>query len=85
VEDRDRPVILLAQPGRDLLGDHDRAVVAARAADADGQPGLALGDIGRDGELELGQEARKRRATGWSRTNARTSSVSPDSWRRSAT
>ena len=87
VEDRDRPEVLLAQPGRELLGDDDRAVVAAGAADADRQPGLALGDVGREGERRgtRARNARNRRATGWPRTNARTSSVSPDSWRSSAT
>ena len=34
MEDRDRAEVLLAQPGRELLGDDDRAVVAAGAADA---------------------------------------------------
>ena len=33
VEDRDRAEVLLAQPGRELLGDDDRAVEAAGAAD----------------------------------------------------
>ena len=33
MEDRDRTEVLLAQPGRELLGDDDRAVVAAGAAD----------------------------------------------------
>ncbi len=46
---------------RERLGDDDRAVEAAGAADGDGQPGLALPDVGRDGEaeefLEEGQEA----------------------------
>ena len=46
------PKSLLAQPGGQLLGDDDRAVVAAGAADRDRQPGLALADVGRDREVE---------------------------------
>ena len=52
VEDRDRPEPALAQPGRQLLGDDDRAVVAAGAADGDRQARLALRDVGRDREVE---------------------------------
>ena len=61
MEDRDRAEVLLAQPGGERLADGDRAVEAAGAADGDGQPGLALPDVGRDGEVEEllqeGQEA----------------------------
>ena len=52
VEDRDRAEVLVAQPAGELLGDDDRAVIAAGAADRDGQARLALGDVGRDRELE---------------------------------
>ena len=46
------PKSWFAQPARQLLGDDDRAVVAAGAADGDRQPRLALGDVGRDREVE---------------------------------
>src|SRR5436190_218121 len=65
MEDRDRAVVLLAQPPGDLLGHDDRPVKAAGAADGDGQPGLPLADICRDGErqelLEVVQEASRHR------------------------
>ena len=52
MEDLDGLVAALAQPAGQLLGEHDRAVAAAGAADPDRQPALALGREGRDGELE---------------------------------
>ena len=48
VEDLDRLVAALAEPARELLGEDDRAVAAAGAADADREPALALGREGRD-------------------------------------
>ena len=81
VEDRDRADVPLAHPGGELLGDDDRAVEAAGAADRDRQAGLALGDVGR-ARRGRGTRAGCRGsapATGWPRTKARTSSVSPDS------
>src|SRR3954464_4969520 len=56
VEDGNRPEAALAEPRRELLGDDDRAVVAAGATDGDRQPRLALGDVGRDGEVEKAVE-----------------------------
>ena len=41
-----------SQPGGELLGDDDRAVVAAGAADGDRQAGLALRLVGRQREVE---------------------------------
>ena len=52
VEHRHGAGVLLAEPRRELLGEDDAAVVAAGAADGDREPGLALGDVGRDRELE---------------------------------
>src|SRR5260221_10816638 len=51
MEDRDGPMALGLQPAGELLGDDDRAVVAARAADADRQAALAVGLHRRDREL----------------------------------
>src|SRR6476646_8742772 len=52
VEHRDRPVVLFAEPARQLLGERDRAVVAAGAAERDREPRLALADVGRQREVE---------------------------------
>ena len=66
VEDRDRARVALAQPGGELLGDDDAAVVAAGAADRDRQPGLALVDVGRDREVEeLLEEVEEAPVIGW--------------------
>src|SRR5206468_9829190 len=47
------PEIPFAEPARQLLGERDRAVVAAGAAERDRQAGLPFADVGRDRE---GQE-----------------------------
>src|SRR3954451_15411201 len=65
MEDGYRPEVPLPEPRRELLRDHDRAVVAARAAAGDRQPRLSLGDVGGDREIqevaEEGQEPFRRR------------------------
>ena len=48
----------------ELLGDGDRAVVAAGAADRDRQPGLALADVGRDGERRGSRAGSSRNSLG---------------------
>jgi hypothetical protein len=61
------PEVPLAQPRRELLGDHDRAVVAARAADRDRQPRLALARC-RPGSRSRGSSGGRRgtrSAIGW--------------------
>ena len=62
-----------------LPRDGHRAMEAAGAADGDGQPGLALGQVGGDGEREEARAGtpRNRCVTGWPSTNSRTGSVSP--------
>src|SRR5688572_19068444 len=52
MEDRHRARVLLAEPTREHLGEHDAAVIAAGAADPDRQPRLALRDVRGDGEFE---------------------------------
>src|SRR6266540_4093791 len=52
VEDGNRPEVPFAEPRGEVLGEDDRAVVAAGAADRDRQSGLALFDVGRQGVLE---------------------------------
>src|SRR5262245_37587469 len=53
VEDRDGSVVRLPEPARQLLGERDRAVVAAGAPESDREPRLALADVGRQRELEV--------------------------------
>src|SRR4051794_18483034 len=65
MEDGDGAEILLAEPRGELLGDDDRAVIATRATDPDGQPGLALRDVRRDRERqELLEELEEPRRDG---------------------
>ena len=54
---RHGPEVPLAQPRRELLGDHDRAMEAAGAPDRDREPRLALVDVGRDEQVEDGRGA----------------------------
>ena len=87
MEDRDRPELVLPEPRRELLGEDDRAVVAAGAADGDRQPRPAVLGVGRDGKLqqlldELEEAAAP--AAGRGRTS-RTPSVRPDRRRSSGT
>src|SRR5947209_1739432 len=52
MEDGDRPEVLLAEPRRELLGQRDRAVVAAGAAHRDREARLALAEVSGQGERE---------------------------------
>src|SRR3990172_1472606 len=52
VPDADRPEVARPPVGGQLLGDGDRAVVTAGAADGHGEPVAPLGDVGGDGEAE---------------------------------
>ena len=86
VEDRDRPEVLLAEPGRELLGEDDRAVVAARAAEGDRQAGLALADVGRHAQVEeVVEVVEELLGDGLAEDEVADRVVRPDSWRSSAT
>src|SRR3954453_7451983 len=60
MEDGHRPEVTLAEPGRQLLADHDRAMESAGAADRDREARLSLLDIGGHEQvqhlLERGEE-----------------------------
>src|SRR5215218_9208999 len=56
VLDPDDHVVARRQVAPDAVGDGDRAVAAAGAADRDRQVALALGDVGGDEELEQRQQ-----------------------------
>ena len=57
VLDPDDDVVAAGEVAADPVGDGDRAVAAAGAADRDRQVALALGDVGGDEELEQRQQA----------------------------
>src|SRR6476469_5130516 len=52
----DDDVLALLELAADAVGDGDRAVAAAGAADRDRQVALALGDVGGDEEVEQRQQ-----------------------------
>ena len=57
VHDPRGDVVARGDVAGDAVGDGDRAVAAAGAADRDRQVGLALGDVGREQEVEQRQQA----------------------------
>ena len=77
------PLAGLAPARGDLLGDRDRAVLAAGAAERDRQPALALRLVAGERVLEVVLDVvQERRVIGWPSTNSRTGSSSPLSGRR---